>query len=122
MGKGTTMTDNKYNGESTLDIAGKPHKIVFDWNALAKLKSIASDDQIDDIINGRDFTLLAEVLAIGLNKNHPGMTAQKIMDVSPPFALTTIALENALTYAYFGAKGITADDVKKKPKKKKNRI
>jgi len=97
------MTNNKYKGETHLVIDGKKHTIDFDWNALAILKQTVTDKELEQVVSGENLELVADVLAVGLKKHHPEMTAQMIMDLSPPFVTAVQALEQALTYSYFGA-------------------
>lgn len=94
--------ENPYTGNVELKIRGETYTINFDWDALAKLKANIDDEQLSAIMNGQDLTLLAEVLAIGLQKNHKGMTAAKVKQLSPPFVLAVEALNRALQYAYYG--------------------
>lgn len=111
------MTANKYKGEEKLKIGGVGATIVFDWNALGKLQTELSGTEIDAVVNGRDLGKIALVLSIGLEKHNPEFTVDKIVEASPPFALTVEALKNAITYAYFGGED-PADSAKAAPKKK----
>lgn len=117
--------DNKYTGEVILDIQGKPHTLVFDWSALALLKSKFTVDEIARILKTQEPENVAFMLHCALKKHHPEMTPEKILNISPPFVTTLQALDTAITYAYFGprdAKDVAAEaepaDTKKKKKSK----
>lgn len=109
--------ENKYTGEVVLDIQGKPHKIFFDWAALAALKTKINVDEIPKILKSQDPEQIAIILACGLQRHHPHMTVKKILEISPPFITTVVALDTALAYAYFGAgeRPKPKKDSKKKP-------
>lgn len=117
--------DNKYTAEVSIEISGKKHTIVYDWDALATLRSEYKPDIVHDLFKYQKPDLLAEILAIGLKRHHPQMTAKKIKDASPPFIATVDAIDRALTYAYFGADGPPKEtgeatgNKKKTPKKTK---
>jgi len=119
------MTTNKLKGEEQLDINGETYTVVYDWDGLAKLNSFITREELALVIQGKNMNLLADVLAIGLSKHHGEFTAEEIKDMRPPFVHACKAIENALTYAYFGDE--SPDDVisdkkkspKSKPKKKK---
>ena len=93
---------NKYTGEVPLDIHGIQYTLVYDWRALSFLKSRFSDQDLDDVVSGKNVDILGDVLAIGLNKKHPDITGAEIKSLSPPLSQTIEALGHALTCAYFG--------------------
>ena len=116
--------DNPHKGEVPLYINGTAYTLMFDWAALSKLKNAFNDEQIDAVINGRDVVLLAEMIAIGLQRHHEGITADEVVTLSPPLVPTVEALDKALTYAYFGPdnpapKSDVAPSKEKKRRKKK---
>ena len=77
--------NNQYLGEVTLIMGGKSYILVYNWRALGKLKTSYTDSDLDDITSGRNVGVIANVLSIGLEKYHPDMTSDKIMELSPPF-------------------------------------
>lgn len=94
--------ENQHNGEVELKINGKVYTIVYDWNALAKIKVNLSDKQILAVMQGEDLSMLGEVLAIGLQKHHNGITANEVNELSPPFILAVEAVTRAMNIAYYG--------------------
>ena len=105
---------NQYTGETPCHMGGKIYILVFDWRALAELKTVYTDADLDDITKGKKPEAIAKSLAIGLHKYHPEITEKMIMDISPPFIESVEALGASLTYAYFGPDGVS----EKKPLRK----
>jgi len=107
---------NKYCGETPLYLGGKKYTLAYPWRALAKLKTEYDEDALTEITSGRNIPAIAGVLAIGLETHHPdkNFTAETILDLSPPFADSLRALDDALTLAYFGPDGVN----EKKPLRK----
>lgn len=115
---------NKYTGEATLKIKGKDHIVFYGWDQIAKLKSVFSQEQINDVIDGNDCALLAEMLAVGLQKHHPDVTAAKIKENAPPIYEAITAVGLAIRFAYFGPDDpaiINAADAAEKAEKKTKR-
>lgn len=112
---------NKYTGETFIELGGKSYTIVFDWKALAAVRSLYGDEQ-DALLMRGDVNAVANVLACGLMRHHPEMTAEKIIDLSPPFIPTVKALDVALNAAYYGvgerSKTASGDEVEPVKKKK----
>lgn len=96
---------NPYTGETPITIGGTEYTLVLDWRALSKIKSLFSEKVWTDL-KGADPEVLAEVLAIALNKKHPEVTKETILDASPPLVSVISALDKAVAAAYFGADGI----------------
>lgn len=92
--------DNPITGVTSLPLDGKLFKIVYDWNALAQISRKYGDDA-----NLFDPAILAEIAAIGLQKHHPDMTADRITELSPPIVNVITVVHNALNVAYFGDRG-----------------
>ena len=107
---------NKYTGETSVKIQNKTYRLVYDWEALAEVKSIyGGDDIITRLNTGEDPKLLARVLAVGLKKFHPEITVEKILTISPPIFYIVKSIDDAFTLAYFGADGYKeVGEVKKK--------
>lgn len=97
---------NSYTGETPIEIEGKRLTLQFDWRALGAVKTAFPDIEFADLLRGDRPEALAAVLAMGLNKRHPGeWTVDRILDASPPVAPTILALNDALNAAYYGPKG-----------------
>jgi len=114
--------DNKYTAEVSITMGDKEHTIVFDWAALSTLKSAFTDKQLDGVISGQDIEIMGEVMAIGLQRHHKGITAQEVVDLSPPLVIAVEALDKALTFAYYGKDGAPVENgarAQKKTRKKK---
>ena len=111
--------DDPYNGEVSLNMAGENYTLVYDWAALAKLKTTFTESDLDAIVNGENMEMMAEVMAIGLQRHHEGIAAEEIKKLSPPLLPTVTALNKALTYAYFGPDGDTATKTPQKKTRKK---
>lgn len=117
------MAGNKYTGEVTLDLAGVSCTLVYDWRALADIQSKYGEDAFDTLfedING-DFEKLADILAAGLRRHHPEMTAAAVMEASPALLPVREAVHLAILAAFLGPekpkKGEGADATDKPEKK-----
>lgn len=101
------MSDNLYTGETVLRLGKKELRLVFDWRALAELRTLYGDgfgEQAFETLSSGDPERVAQVLAVALRRHHQeeGFTPESIMDLSPPFGLTIQALQRALLRAHFG--------------------
>ena len=105
-------TANKYVGEVSLDIAGKKYILRYDWNAIGKLKTKFGpdfDQKISRASIESDMVIMAVVLAIGLERHHPGkLPVEKIIDLSPPVVPVVDAINKAIVYAYHGTTEVSA--------------
>ncbi len=101
---------NPLTGEKIIQIQGKPHVLRYTWRAVAEVTRKYGDNP-----NLFDPEIIANVAAAGLREKHPDMTAERIMEISPPLVPFAKDVQEALTWAYFGAEGVTnTKDVKKK--------
>jgi len=97
-------------GMKRIDIDGKSYSLRYTWAALAEVA-----EKYGDSPNLFDPETVAFVGSAGLRERHPEMTPEKLMELSPPLIPFANDVQQALQYAYFGDKGIPADDgVKKK--------
>ncbi len=94
--------DNKITGETTLKIGDKNYTLQYTWRAQAKLNALLEHNDIDVILNGGDPENLAAIIVFGLEKHHPEVTAEFILDQSPPLIPTVSTLVKALNHARFG--------------------
>ena len=107
---------NKYTGVVKIQIGKQTYNLVFNWNAIAEVKSFyKADDLVTKLNSGAEPMLLANVLAAGLKENHPEITAKQIIQQSPPIYNMVKAIDQAMAYAYFGPEGFEeVKDIKKK--------
>lgn len=96
---------NKYTGEVEIQLGGKTLKLVYDFRALSKITSKHGKDALQTILQGLDVDLIASVLHIGLVKHQPLITIEEIMEASPPVVPMIKAIDEAMTYALYGAEG-----------------
>jgi hypothetical protein len=99
------MPANTYTGEVPLQLAGRTFVLVYDWTALARVKSEIGDDALKLVLDGGDPASLAKVIAAGLARHHPEMSDAAVMAASPPLVPTVAKVKEALAYAYWGPKG-----------------
>jgi len=97
------------NGEYEVRIAGEEYILRYDWSALAEVEAKHGQDP-----NLFSPEVVASVAAFGLKKRHPEMTAEKIVQLSPPLVPFAASVQKALQWAYFGDKGMPEDGGKKK--------
>lgn len=122
---------NKYTGEIPLKIGEKNGILVFDWRALAAIKSKFSHEQLG-LLTEQSPAVLAEMLVMGFQKHSKDITFDDVMDASPAIAEMVAAIDTALLFAYQGPETarkvlekaeeiqeILDEDSKKKPKKTK---
>lgn len=94
------MTDAPHAGEARLTIDGKEYTLVFDWRAFSMLGKAGFTGM--ESLTPYEPEKLANVLAIALARHHPEMTAERILDLSPPFLPVINALARAIAYALTG--------------------
>ncbi len=109
------MIEQKTLGLNSISLNGKDYVLKYDWRALGKLKSKFSDKNLESILSGREIDLLADVIAIGLERHHPEVTPDFVMDASPALVDALKSINDAITYAYFAGNQSTAGE---KPEKK----
>lgn len=110
---------NKYTGEVALDIGGKPHRLVFDWEALSRLQSELGENALASLGFGMEVTALAAFVAAGLQRHHPGVTAEEIIRSAPPLVLTIEAVQKAMEFALWGPDGPPKEESEPHPRKRK---
>jgi hypothetical protein len=100
---------NKVTGEKIIEIGGERYVMRFTWRVLSEL-----EQKYGDKPNLFDPVVIADFAAGGMRKKHPEMTAEKIMELSPPLIPCANAVQEALKWAYFGPGEMPQmDDVKK---------
>lgn len=93
--------ENKYTGEVPLNIGDKKGVLVYDWNALALVRSNLTQQEMDNLAQLHP-EKLALLTAAGFKKKNPEITAEVIMEISPPIMELANAVDRALLFAYHG--------------------
>ncbi|HEX9904631.1 MAG TPA: hypothetical protein VGA77_06675 [Propylenella sp.] len=115
---------NRYRGEVAITIGERACTLVYDWQALATLRTEVGEDWTDRVAaieRTTDVDLLARVAAIGLKREWPECTAEQIMQASPPFGLLIVGVMKALTLSFWGERGPEADDGTRPPSRQASR-
>ena len=92
---------NPVTGEKAVVIGGQPCAMRFTWRALAEIESRFGDNP--NLFNAE---VVAAVAAAGLRDRHPDLTAERIMDLSPPLIPFARDVQQALRWAYFGPEDV----------------
>jgi hypothetical protein len=96
---------NAYTGDCDLVIEGWPaYQLRFDWEALAALQTQFGDQALK-IVTGKDIGALLQLTAIGLQRHHPGITADDLRQHPPALAPLMVGVGQALALAYNGPGG-----------------
>ncbi len=106
--------DNEPRGEVSLKLDGKARTLVFDWDALARLKTeLGADFDVKIGQAGYDFDLdiLAVALAIGLRRHWPDVTPEAVKAAGPSLVEVIDTLRQALNLAFSGSKEAPAPAV-----------
>ena len=93
--------ENKYTGEVPLKIGDQEGILVFDWAALAAVKSQITQAEMDNLAQLAP-DKLAIMAACGFKKKSPAITLEVIMAASPPIMEVATAIDRALLFAYHG--------------------
>jgi hypothetical protein len=101
---------NPVTGEARVDICGKGYAIRFDWAALGEVAEKHGDSP-----NLFHPEIVASVAAAGMRRYHPELTAERIMELSPPLVPFAESVQKALQWAYFGPEGVPTSAEKKSP-------
>lgn len=95
------------------------YNLRYDWSAISEIHQTIGDKALLAIFSASP-SVIAKVLYIGLKKNHPDITEDKIMQCSPPIIPLLEDIQTALNYSYYGSalppenKGDSESDSKKK--------
>lgn len=93
--------ENKYTGEVPFRVGNMDGILVFDYAALAVVKSSITQDELDNLAQLMP-DKMALVAAAGFKKKSPNITAETIMEHSPPIMALATAIDRALLFAYHG--------------------
>lgn len=88
---------NPITGEYQIEIGGNIYWLRFTWRAISEIEAKYGEKP-----NLFDPEVIAYIAAAGLKAKHPEMTAEKILDLSPPLVPFAQAIQQALQWAYFG--------------------
>ena len=110
----TAMSVNRDRGEVALVMGGESYILHYDWAAVGRLRALLGikdfDKKLRALGDGTKPKDMAEVVAIGLARNHPDITAEQILEIAPPLVPTVEAFNEALMLAFYGAAGAPEDD------------
>ncbi len=119
--------ENKYTGEIPLKIGDHAGVLVYDWAALAVVKSTLSPQEMENLAQLAP-DKLAALAAAGFKKKNPEITVEVIMQASPAIMDVATAVDRALLFAYHGPENARkilepldaiADQMAEKPEKKR---
>lgn len=103
------MAANKYTGEVPVKIGKQDCTLVFDWGAISDLHSQFEKDLKGGLLDVGKINCpkkIAAIVAIGLKKYHPEITADFILSQADNY-MAVLAykkyLDVAIAYSYFGA-------------------
>jgi len=105
---------NQITGEKIITINGDKYYLRFTWKALSEIETKFGDSP--NLFNAE---VVSNIAAIGMREKHPDITAEKIMELSPPLMPFARDIQQALQWAYFGPEAIPKDDEKTKKKDRK---
>lgn len=103
------MVDNKYTAEVIINLNGKDYKLCYDWAAIGAMQTAFGDRIVDNVSVTSKPEDISKMLAIGLNKNHPEITAADVFKMSPPIFHAVKKIDLALRYTYFGSEDFTPE-------------
>lgn len=88
---------NPLTGEKQVLINGQRFLLRFTWRALAEVEARYGDNP--NLFNAE---VVAHVAAAGFKDKHPDLTAERIMELSPPLIPFAKDVQEAIRWAYFG--------------------
>jgi hypothetical protein len=98
---------NLYLAQVPIVVEGKTLTLQFDYAAMAAIRGeIGNDDRRSRLLRGTDpKAVQPKLVAIGLQRNHPDWTEERVFEASPPIRPTVLAIEESLNALYFGPDG-----------------
>lgn len=105
---------SRADGTTELELNGKRYKLVYDWQALADVYENIGFEALQKLLSGLSPAKIALLAEYGLRRHHPEMTAEKIMELSPPVFKVAVAIDVALGAAYTGTDTPDAGSANKK--------
>lgn len=107
------MVNNSYTGDVELTLGDAVVKLRYDYAAIAAMQTNLGGVILQDIFKDPNPALVAKMLVAGLQKHHPEITVEQVMEISPPIVPTLQVIDKALTVAYYGPNGLPKDTEKK---------
>lgn len=107
------MMTNPHKGEVIVDLAGNPHVLVYDFDALACLEEALGEDYRKIIVSALDkgrAKIITTALLAGLKARHPDVTEETIRKASPPIVPASAAIIRAFNVSTFGPDEPKADE------------
>lgn len=96
---------NPVTGEKLINIGGSDYVMKYTWRGLSEIEQKYGENP-----NLFDPGVIAHVASIGLRDRYPDMTADMIMDLSPPLIPFAKGVQLAIQWAYFGPEAIPAGE------------
>jgi hypothetical protein len=97
---------NLYLARVPLAIEGERLIVQFDYAALAAIRTeIGSEDKLLSVMRGDSPVMFSKLVAIGLHRNHPDWTEERVFKASPAIRPAVAAIEESLNALYFGPDG-----------------
>jgi len=118
--------ENKYTGEVPFTVGEMNGVLIFDYTAMAAVKSAISAAEMENLaqLSPDKLAIMAEA---GFKKKSPEITAAHVMKASPPIMALANAIDRALLFAFHGPEGAreilepldkAAEQIEKAAKKK----
>lgn len=89
--------NNPVTGHREIEIDGKRYTLRYTWRALAAIEHKHGDNP--NLFNPE---VLADIASAGI---YPALTAEQILDLSPPRITVAMAVQEAIRWANFGPEG-----------------
>lgn len=99
---------NPVTGQKKVEIDGKPYVLRFTWAALAEVEAKHGENP-----NLFRPDVLASVAESGFRQFHPELTAERIMELSPPIVVFAKSVQEAIQWACFGNEAVQEATQKK---------
>lgn len=100
---------NPDRAEVPLALPGGPTlKLVLDYQAVGALQAKLGDQwdgEVDRAFGSYDCRKICEILEILAAKHHPDITADALMEISPPLSPTNVAVNAAMQVFLYGRHG-----------------
>jgi hypothetical protein len=96
---------NPLRGEVVIELDGKGYLVWYGWAGVTLLREQLGDDfdvKITAAMATLDLPVLAAALAIGLRDAWPGVTAERIAELSPPIRPVVDAISTSLHRTFHG--------------------
>lgn len=95
----TTLPENPVRGTVPFQIDGRTFTMRLTWHGVAQVRRLYPDGY-----NLADPEHLAVIMSVAMQANHPEMTPDAIMDLSPPLERAIEAVSDLVNYSWWGTK------------------